>query len=276
MERFNAYSEWTQSRLYSASLGEIIRRMWRWFRRIFKATVLVIWLGMVIAALVIWSGYFAGDFAPVWSFERREISDRSVASGRRSVVHAEVAGFAAKADGACVFYRGGCIRKNRGVLQITATSMAYGIDDGVECYYLDHGNAQGVFFNHSERNDYRFPMSWEDWTCSFYTGEWISPPNHRLRYTFVRTAYGGGRRGNIGVTGWDLDVRIPFWLIFLVLGFPAGMVGGWKTLKLMHRRRRRARRRCERCGYDLRGLSSARCPECGEAFVSFAGSQKEA
>ncbi|UCG33887.1 MAG: hypothetical protein JSU68_04465 [Phycisphaerales bacterium] len=30
--------------------------------------------------------------------------------------------------------------------------------------------------------------------------------------------------------------------------------------------RRRARRVCSECGYDLRGLTTARCPECGTPF----------
>ncbi|HPF38862.1 MAG TPA: hypothetical protein P5081_17185 [Phycisphaerae bacterium] len=54
-------------------------------------------------------------------------------------------------------------------------------------------------------------------------------------------------------------VIIPYWPILLVLA------GAWLALHRSERRRRRQAPagRCGRCGYDLRGGASNRCPECG-------------
>jgi hypothetical protein len=62
------------------------------------------------------------------------------------------------------------------------------------------------------------------------------------------------------VTGqfWFVFI-LPLWLL-AVAALPASVV--WLVAR--HRRiRRMAKDHCSRCGYDLRGLSTARCPECG-------------
>ncbi|MBK8267888.1 MAG: hypothetical protein IPK83_06115 [Planctomycetes bacterium] len=51
---------------------------------------------------------------------------------------------------------------------------------------------------------------------------------------------------------------VPFWLLFLVAALP--------TAFLFHRDRRRIRAGyCRHCDYDLRGIASGICPECGNA-----------
>lgn len=50
-------------------------------------------------------------------------------------------------------------------------------------------------------------------------------------------------------------VRVPFWIPLIVIAVP--------TAYLWWRDRRFPRGRCQRCGYDLTGNVSGRCPECG-------------
>ncbi len=56
-----------------------------------------------------------------------------------------------------------------------------------------------------------------------------------------------------------LTVAVPAWMpLVLCLPYPA-----YAWLAGRRLRRRRARGQCLRCGYDLRGNVSGRCPECG-------------
>jgi len=55
------------------------------------------------------------------------------------------------------------------------------------------------------------------------------------------------------VPGWY--VRAPWWIPVLPLGIPGAL--------LWYRHLRRAAHVCAACGYDLSGLSSGVCPECG-------------
>ncbi len=58
-------------------------------------------------------------------------------------------------------------------------------------------------------------------------------------------------------------VRIPLWPFALVLA----VWGSYPFLPWYKRWRRRSAGLCENCGYDLRGLTSSRCPECGSVFA---------
>lgn len=61
-----------------------------------------------------------------------------------------------------------------------------------------------------------------------------------------------------------LLVAVPMWMLFcLFAAYPAiayvrGPMRRW--------RRRRKHGLCAKCGYDLRGLTKPRCPECGMQF----------
>ena len=58
-------------------------------------------------------------------------------------------------------------------------------------------------------------------------------------------------------------LRIPWWLILSVTGLPTLWL-----LRLNRRAQRRPPHHCVECQYDLRGITSARCPECGSSLVS--------
>ena len=60
-----------------------------------------------------------------------------------------------------------------------------------------------------------------------------------------------------------LFVMMAIW----VVAFPSTAIGAMIAVELWRDRRKRRHRRpgvC-RCGYDLRGNPSGRCPECGRA-----------
>ncbi len=59
-------------------------------------------------------------------------------------------------------------------------------------------------------------------------------------------------QAELGTVFW---VRLPLWLPMLILAVPTGI--------LFWRDRRYPPGHCQRCGYDLTGNVSGRCPECG-------------
>ena len=58
-----------------------------------------------------------------------------------------------------------------------------------------------------------------------------------------------------------LEVVLPLWFLF------AAAVGVTVLLFWLERRARPRKGYCSACGYDLTGLQSGACPECGEAVV---------
>jgi hypothetical protein len=63
--------------------------------------------------------------------------------------------------------------------------------------------------------------------------------------------------------GEVLSVLVSVWLPVIALATYPVIVFIRGPLR---RRRRRRRGLCRNCGYNLRGLTEARCPECGKAF----------
>ena len=66
-------------------------------------------------------------------------------------------------------------------------------------------------------------------------------------------SYSGGRIQG-GKLAWI--VQLPLWIPFLLFALPTALL--WYL-----DRRRYPAGRCQRCGYDLTGNVSGRCPECG-------------
>jgi hypothetical protein len=54
-----------------------------------------------------------------------------------------------------------------------------------------------------------------------------------------------------------LDIGVPIWLPFLLFAAP--------TTWLWHRNRRVPPGHCRKCRYDLTGITTGICPECGTA-----------
>ncbi|MCZ6653605.1 MAG: hypothetical protein O7D91_11325 [Planctomycetota bacterium] len=71
----------------------------------------------------------------------------------------------------------------------------------------------------------------------------------------------GGNR-LLGYRTDSLNMAIPMWLPTLLFSvWPA-----WRSLPLHRRRRRKMLGLCLKCGYNLRGLTKPRCPECNTSF----------
>jgi hypothetical protein len=64
---------------------------------------------------------------------------------------------------------------------------------------------------------------------------------------------------------WLAAVASGGWSLFLILGLNLAWRRTW-TLELRKVLRQRGIPICLHCGYDLRGLTEARCPECGNPF----------
>ena len=79
-----------------------------------------------------------------------------------------------------------------------------------------------------------------------------APPNRRLTWMPSRATEPLGV-----VRTWAGNTFLPLWILFVVVTVP--------TFILWRRDRRHPRGHCQRCGYDLTGNVSGRCPECGEA-----------
>ncbi len=62
----------------------------------------------------------------------------------------------------------------------------------------------------------------------------------------------------VSVSNRVLYIAFPFWLALALVGVPTAVL--WWPV-----RRRKLPGHCQKCGYDLTGNVSGRCPECGEA-----------
>lgn len=56
-------------------------------------------------------------------------------------------------------------------------------------------------------------------------------------------------------------VIVPYWPLLLLLGGPWFFLHRWQRLRWA----RIASGACVHCGYDLKGIESDRCPECGQS-----------
>lgn len=71
---------------------------------------------------------------------------------------------------------------------------------------------------------------------------------------------------NVDVFATDPFMIIGLWIWTFWGVEHLGMLGVILYLRRKRRHRRPLRRTCRKCGYDLRGLPSNRCPECGTAI----------
>ncbi len=107
-----------------------------------------------------------------------------------------------------------------------------------------------------------FPPSWPSqlhhWDGGI-AGPWHPPPGWVWSFDYHVIA---------GYTAFQFG--IPLWVPFLILAVPSAWLF-WSD----HRRRKRAGH-CEKCGYDLTGNTSGKCPECGGPADGSATTEKAA
>ena len=95
------------------------------------------------------------------------------------------------------------------------------------------------------------------------SGDWEWGPVRLAAYADQTEVYGrrfGYLKGYATVRVVSLSLWIPL-VVFLIL--PLGLVARRRVRGYVRRRRGL----CESCGYSLRGLTEARCPECGTPFT---------
>jgi len=107
--------------------------------------------------------------------------------------------------------------------------------------------------------DVRFDYEWE---VAAFSSEELSPTHLHLWSLYcIKTSV--ERFGVAGIAYNKINVYLPLWPFFLlfvsypIIAFIRGPV---------RRSRRRREGLCLKCGYNLRGLTEPRCPECEAEF----------
>ena len=76
--------------------------------------------------------------------------------------------------------------------------------------------------------------------------------------SFLFQRHNDGLSGWLDLGKWESVLFVPLAYVFLVVAIPTLLV--WRLAP------RFPRGHCRRCGYNLKGLTEARCPECGQPF----------
>lgn len=129
-----------------------------------------------------------------------------------------------------------------GVISVTSALWCIGIQSGAWVTTIQNGQitawrARGR--NWEQPPIYIIPMerSWQEGSEA-WTSYWAWP--------------------KWDIDGYNIRVVVPLWVLWILLGVPTAFL--WCA-----GRRRACPGRC-RCGYDLFGNTSGRCPECGEGL----------
>lgn len=93
------------------------------------------------------------------------------------------------------------------------------------------------------------------------SGAAVVMPSSVVRPTNSSASMTVGTQGGAMVTISVRVVSVPLWQMLLVLLIAGG--GAWRLSRRIF-----PAGHCRACGYDLQGLESGKCPECGEGFVA--------
>ena len=101
------------------------------------------------------------------------------------------------------------------------------------------------------------------------------PTSREVAMWIVRAAFYAALRAGAGAFGAGLfmalclgcflpgDLGILLGMLLAGLSLPVGVFAGYATYKQTIETERARQGLCPRCGYDLRGINTERCPECG-------------
>jgi len=223
------------------------------YRRLTNILLPLAWASAVALSIYAWKS----DRAVFGYNARHELVLPSGA--HRPIQQTEIKPLADHPGGGTVRVRHISADRWRGSIAITASSMTYQVINhaALNSYYEDNGSPDSnPFQNYGDaisRGFYRFPLSL-DRSVVWDIVPQLPSPDYKPHYTFVRTH-------DPYRTGWDLELRVPFWIIWAALSLPPLCYIATKGFRRVRRRARRLQRRCERCNYDLRA-SQERCPEC--------------
>lgn len=106
------------------------------------------------------------------------------------------------------------------------------------------------------------PVEWsrKRWYFPNATAAMVMPGNV-MRPTMPQASMTVGTQAGAIATISLRVVNVPLWQLLLVFLIAAGV--SWRIAARMF-----PVGHCSACGYDLRGLGSGKCPECGEGFLA--------
>lgn len=106
------------------------------------------------------------------------------------------------------------------------------------------------------------PVEWarKRWYFPNATAAMVMPGNV-MRPTMPQASMTVGTQAGAIATISLRVVNVPLWQLLLVFLIAGGV--SWRIAARMF-----PVGHCSACGYDLRGLGSGKCPECGEGFVA--------
>lgn len=102
---------------------------------------------------------------------------------------------------------------------------------------------------------------WEDRWYFPIANAAVVMPHSSLRPTMPEATMTVGTPNGSSVSVSMRVISVPIWQALLVV-----LIGGSLLWRLV--RREAPPGHCSACGYDLRGLGSGKCPECGEGFLA--------
>ena len=127
-----------------------------------------------------------------------------------------------------------------------------GIPNNCERIMVGKGMVTAMWVRWSERAEYARRIQREERRLEEIPVVWVEglPDRPEFSWRLPSVEDSGGSQ---------LHLYVPLWVPFMILAIPTALLW-WRD------RQRIPAGRCQKCGYDLTGNVSGRCPECGESL----------
>ena len=120
-----------------------------------------------------------------------------------------------------------------------------------------------VFYYLQRRQTQHYFVGLGDGACRFFYVEMgpssLVPGLHWSGYTNLNTEW----KPDLDVEAGEVRLSVPLWMPTVVFGL---LLASCRPLLFHRRRKRKKLGLCVKCGYNLKGLSEPRCPECNTPF----------